>query len=118
MTGADTRTGISLSLHSDAPRPAGAGRSGRAGGQSPRRVERRTGSVSAPEELPSPRGLVPCAINVRDHEEASGWSADGLWRPAFPGPELVGAAADLLPSIREPGSHTATLSEGPRWEVV
>jgi hypothetical protein len=30
----------------------------------------------------------------------------------------VGAAADLLPSIRESGGRDATLGEGPRWEVV
>jgi hypothetical protein len=30
----------------------------------------------------------------------------------------VGAAADLLPSIREAGGRDATLGEGPRWEVV
>ena len=30
----------------------------------------------------------------------------------------MGAAADLLPSVREAGGRDATLSEGPRWEVV
>src|SRR5437868_4586684 len=101
-----------------APTPAGAGRPGRAGGQSPGRVERRAGSASTPEESPSPGGLVPCAITVRDHETQSDWTVDGLWQPAFPGAELVEAAADLLPSIQESSSNTATLSEGPRWEVV
>lgn len=37
---------------------------------------------------------------------------------AFPGAELVGAAADLLPAIREAGGNNITLGEGPRWEVV
>lgn len=30
----------------------------------------------------------------------------------------MGAAADLLPSIREAGGHGETVREGPRWEVV
>src|SRR5690349_9900612 len=98
--------------------PAGAGRSGRAGGQSPGRVERKAGSASALEELPSPGGLVPCAITVRDHDQVSDWNADRLWQPAFPSAELVGAAADLLPSKPETGGRTSTLSEGPRWEIV
>lgn len=46
------------------------------------------------------------------------WSVAGLWRPTFPDAELVGAAADLLPAIRETGGRDATLSEKPRWEVV
>src|SRR5437588_1841330 len=109
---------MSLPLHSNAPLPAGAGRPGRAGGVSPGRVERRAGSVSAEEELLSPSGLVPCAITVRDQHRHPDWIADGLWEPAFPGPELVGAAADLLPSVQEASERTATLSEGPRWKVV
>jgi hypothetical protein len=121
VTGTNVRTGTALAPLSDTSivaLPAGAGRSGRAGGQSPGRVERLAGSVSTPDESPSQGGLVPCAITVRDHETHPDWSADGLWKPAFPGPELVGAAADLLPSIREAGSRSATLSEGPRWEIV
>jgi len=39
-----------------------------------------------------------------------------LWRPAFPTPELVAAAADLLPSIKDGAG--AELAEGPRWEIV
>jgi hypothetical protein len=41
-----------------------------------------------------------------------------LWQPRFPTPELVLAAADLLPSIREPSGRDAELAEGPRWEIV
>ena len=118
MTSADTCTEVSISLHSNASLPAGAGRPGRAGGLSPGRVERRAGSASTSEALPSPTGLVPCAITVRDHEESLEWSAEDLWRPAFPGPALVGAGADLLPSIQDASRPCATLSEGPRWEVV
>src|SRR4051794_31825585 len=101
MTGADTCTGISLSLHSNVSPPAGAGRPGRAAGLSPGRVERRAGSAWASEELPSPTGLVSCAITVRDREKHTDWTADELWQPAFPRPDLVGAAADLLPLVRE-----------------
>ena len=41
-----------------------------------------------------------------------------MWCPAFPGAELVGAAADLVPSVREAGGRGVVLGEGPRWEVV
>jgi hypothetical protein len=99
--------------------PAGAGRPGRAEGLSPGRVERRAGAAaSTPAESSSPGGLVPYAITVRDHEKVPDWSAEGLWKPAFPGPELVGAAADLLPSIQDASGRSVTLSESPRWEVV
>jgi hypothetical protein len=114
----DTSTSCTRNASLCASMPAGAGRPGRAAGLSPGRVERRAGAKSALEEPPYPDGLVPCAITVRDHEEVPGWSPDGLWQPAFPGPELVGAAADLLPSVQQPSGRTATLSEGPRWEVV
>lgn len=64
-------------------------------------------------------GLVPCAISVRDHDQGgSAWGPEGVWCPAFPGAELVGAAADLLPSVRESGGRGVVLGEGPRWEVV
>src|SRR6185437_6493203 len=86
---------------------------------SPGRVERRAGAAaSTPAESSSPGGLVPYAITVRDHEKVPDWSAEGLWKPAFPGPELVGAAADLLPSIQDASGRSVTLSESPRWEVV
>jgi hypothetical protein len=75
-------------------------------------------AASASDELPSATGLVPYAITVRDHETQPDWTVDGLWKPAFPGPELLGAAADLLPSIQDASGRSATLSEGPRWEVV
>jgi len=42
----------------------------------------------------------------------------GLWRTRFPGPELVGAAADLLPSVQPPNGRAAQITEGPRWEIV
>lgn len=75
-------------------------------------------AASTPKELPSSGGLVPYAITVRDHDPGPDWSTDGLWQPAFPSAELVGAAADLLPLVRGVGGRTSTLSEGPRWEIV
>jgi hypothetical protein len=41
-----------------------------------------------------------------------------VWRPQFPTPELVHAAADLLPSNREQSGRDAELAEGPRREIV
>ncbi|MQA14702.1 MAG: hypothetical protein GEV09_11165 [Pseudonocardiaceae bacterium] len=41
-----------------------------------------------------------------------------MWQPRFPGAELVGAAADLLPSIAAAAGRAAEISEGPRWEIV
>ena len=42
-----------------------------------------------------------CAISVGDHESDPSWSGDGLWQPMSPAAALVGAAADLLPSIQK-----------------
>jgi hypothetical protein len=42
-----------------------------------------------------------CAISVGDHESDPSWGGGGLWQPASPAAALVGAAADLLPSIQE-----------------
>ena len=42
-------------------------------------------------------------------------SVEGLWTPAFPSPEMVAAAAALLPAVKEP---PGTLAEGPRWELT
>jgi hypothetical protein len=90
VTDANVCTGATLSSPGNTSivaLPAGAGRSGRAGGQSPGRVERRAGPASTPDELPSPGGLVPYAITVRGQERDADWSIAGLWRPAFPGAE-------------------------------
>jgi hypothetical protein len=114
-----TSTALTVNGSSPAVRlPAGAGRSGRAGGQSPGRVERKAGLAKTLKESPDSSGLVPCAITVRDHDRDAAWGPEELWQPAFPGADLVGAAADLLPSIREAGGRNGTLGEGPRWEVV
>jgi hypothetical protein len=43
---------------------------------------------------------------------------DELWRPSFPPPALLHVAADLQPSIAEPGGQAEVLGEGLRWEVV
>ena len=42
-------------------------------------------------------------------------SVAGLWTPAFPSPELVDAAAALLPAVHE---EPGPLAEGPRWELT
>ena len=62
-------------------------------------------------------GLVPCAISVRDHHDGPP-GVEGLWRPRFPGAELVGAAADLLPAVQPTTGRTSEIAEGPRWEIV
>jgi len=42
-----------------------------------------------------------------------------LWRPRFPGPELVGAAADLLPTVQPvSGRHAEIGEENLRLGVV
>ncbi|MGH3900135.1 MAG: rolling circle replication-associated protein, partial [Pseudonocardiaceae bacterium] len=95
--------------------PAGPGLPGRAGGGRPGLAEGRAGVVSSSGGLAAGGGLVPCAITVREQDV---WSPEGVWRPAFPGAKLVGAAADLLPAVREAGGRGERLGEGPRWEVV
>ncbi|GAA4940103.1 hypothetical protein EV188_106233 [Actinomycetospora succinea] len=105
----------------------------------PARVEDRSGrrkpaapDPAAPVAEGGRHGLVLCAIsgrgtpNTTDTDPADAEpetvqtpavpdSAAGLWEPAFPSPELVHAAAALLPAITEaPG----TLAEGPRWELT
>jgi len=61
--------------------------------------------------------LVPCAITVRDSHDGP-LDVEELWRPRFPGPELVGAAADLLPAVQPASGRHAEIVEGPRWEIV
>lgn len=41
-----------------------------------------------------------------------------MWRPAFPRPELVGAAAHLLPSLHDSAGRARKIGEGPQWEIV
>ncbi len=74
-------------------------------------------SAAAPASAAGPPGLVLCAISGRDPEPTIDLPdfPDGLWSPAFPSPELVDAAAALLPAIRE---DAGTLAEGPRWELT
>jgi len=62
-------------------------------------------------------GLVPCAISVRDSNDVP-LGVEELWRPRFPGPELVGAAADLLPAVQPTSGQRGEIAEGPRWEIV
>jgi hypothetical protein len=124
VTGAQDRTGTSLSARGAAPPaslPAGPGRPGRAGGWRPGRAVGQAGPL--PGSVPAPRvvpGLVSCAISVRDPEPAdpAEFDAGTVWQPRFPGAELVGAAADLLPSITPAAGSAAELGEGPRWEIV
>jgi hypothetical protein len=64
------------------------------------------------------QGPAAPAISVRTLDEHAPADIGELWRPRFPGPELVHAAADLLPSISEQAGRDAVLGEGPRWEIV
>jgi hypothetical protein len=57
-------------------------------------------------------------VAVLEHGLGNAVDVCDLWRPRFPTPELVHAAADLLPSIHDPSGRDAELAEGPRWEVV
>ena len=42
-----------------------------------------------------------------------------LWQPAFPSPDLVQHAADLIPHIAAGTvGESAEITEGPRWEIV
>ncbi|WP_018332426.1 rolling circle replication-associated protein [Actinomycetospora chiangmaiensis] len=102
----------------------------------PARVEDRSGrrepAASDPAAAPASAegrapGLVLCAISGRqptdttaDLDETPAGTevpntAAGLWTPAFPSPELVDAAAAILPAVRE---EPGTLAEGPRWELT
>lgn len=110
---------------------AGAGVAG-----TPQRVEdrsdRRKPVAADPAAAPAPAegrpsGLVLCAISGRGPSDTADTEPDGLdetsvpdsvaglWAPAFPSPELVDAAAAMLPAIRE---EPGTLAEGPRWELT
>ena len=71
-------------------RPAGPGRPGRSAGLRTGRADGQAGSVAGTEAPPAPFGLVPSAITVRDPENRTEPDLGELWRPAFPGPELVG----------------------------
>jgi hypothetical protein len=110
---------------------AGAGVAG-----TPQRVEdrsdRRKPVATDPAAAPAPAegrppGLVLCAISGRRLSDGTGVEPDdladtavpdsvaGLWTPAFPSPELVDAAAAMLPAVHE---EPGTLTEGPRWELT
>ncbi|MCD2191463.1 rolling circle replication-associated protein [Actinomycetospora soli] len=96
----------------------------------PQRVEdrsaRRKPGASDPAAAPAPAegrvpGLVLCAISGRTPSEQHNPTESvpdtvaGLWSPSFPSPELVDAAAAMLPAVRE---EPGTLAEGPRWELT
>ncbi len=79
----------------------------------------RPGLLDGTGAPPAGGGLVPCAISVRaatapGMDRTDELWTDELWRPAFPTPELVHTAADLLPTITETGGRGAVLGEGPR----
>jgi hypothetical protein len=61
---------------------------------------------------------VAAVVSVREHEPGIALDVGDLWQPRFPTPELVHAAADLLPTIREQTGRDAEMAEGPRWEIV
>jgi hypothetical protein len=86
-----------------------------------RRQEARPGAAH-PDQTPAAQGLVICAINVRDLEtpapevvpdDLSGLSIRDVWRPRFPGAELVGLAAGNLREL-----PTWMGQGGIRWSVV
>jgi hypothetical protein len=116
--------GTADSLCSAAPLRIGRGRTaraarGRAGGWRPGQAQGQAGqlevTVAPPHEI---NGHVPCAVSVQEHEPGNAVDVSVLWQPHFPTAELVHAAADLLPSIREPSRRATELAEGPRWEIV
>jgi hypothetical protein len=41
-----------------------------------------------------------------------------LWQPAFPSPDLLALAAQLLPEAHEATGPTVPQVEGPRWEII
>lgn len=103
------------SLSSVAAVGAVAGPQARAGGRSVCGADA-SGPAAAPAAAAGRPGLVLCAISGRDPEPPRPPdTVEGLWSPAFPSPELVDAAAALLPAVRE---HSGTLAEGPRWELT
>ena len=61
----------------------------------------------------------PPTASGRDLDEHNLADVSELWGPRFPGPELVHAAANMLPSISEAAGRDAVLGEAPRWwEIV
>lgn len=98
--------------------PAGPGRPGRAEGWRPGQAAGRAGVPNATEAPPAGAGGVASAISACPVDEHTSANVAELWQPNFPTPELVAAAADLLPSITEPSGRDSVLGEGPRWEIV
>jgi hypothetical protein len=103
----------------DRQRPDGPGRPGRAGGWRPGQAQGQAGQLDVTGAPPADgQWHAPPAISGRDLDEDVLADVGELWRPRFPGPELVHAAADLLPSISEQAGRDSVLGEGPRWEIV
>ena len=104
-----------------------AGSPARAGGRSAGEARATSDPAGSPAAGGGRPGLVLCAISGRTPTDTAPEtpaedlsvevpdSVAGLWSPRFPSPELVDAAAALLPAVVEaPG----TLAEGPRWELT
>ena len=99
--------------------PDGPGRPGRAEGWRPGQAQGQAGQLDRTGVPPlDDQGPVPGVSPVRDHEPRIALDVGDLWQPRFPTPELVRAAADLLPTIREQTGRDAIPTEGPRWEIV
>lgn len=100
-----------------------AGPPARAGGRSAGEAEATSDPAAPPAAGGGWPGLVLCAISGRRptdtaddlDETAVPDTAAGLWTPAFPSPELVDAAAAMLPAVHE---EPGTLAEGPQWELT
>jgi hypothetical protein len=79
-----------------------------------RQAEGRAGAALAPRPT-GPGGLVPSAITAH----GTTVDVDGLYRPAFPSTELVGAAAAMFTALPAPAAGPdAQLREGPTWRVT
>lgn len=112
-----TATIPDLRRHVETGAAVGPGRPWRAEGWRHGQADGSTAHVPEPFGPAPEPGLVPCAISVREHEQPNDHE-NAIWRPAFPGPELVGAAADLIPHIRDDGGRDSLMREGPRWQIV
>ncbi len=103
----------------DRQRPEGPARPGRAEGWRPGQAQGQAGQLIGTVAPPlDDQGCVPIALSGRDHEPRIDLGVGELWQPRFPTAELVHAAADLLPTIREQTGRDVEMAEGPRWEIV
>jgi hypothetical protein len=98
------------------PLPAGRGRPGRAAGWR-LRAAGRADLLHGTGAPPTGVGLVPFAVAVRDSTERTLANVGDVWRPGFPRPDLIAAAADLLPIPMRAGGKLLLHRLDPRWLV-